>query len=110
MRGAGGGALPGLGERLVAGRASNATANTVAARAASQTHPKGLASSAGVAGAGRAPSANALGPRRRMELRIEFFSLGYFFGLLLLSCGVIAPLAWTAVRRKFLKGKYYRRA
>jgi hypothetical protein len=45
-----------------------------------------------------------------MELRIEFFSLGYFFGLLLLSCGVIAPLAWTAVRRKFLKGKYYRRA
>ena len=45
-----------------------------------------------------------------VELRVSFFSFGYFFGFVLLSCGVIAPLAWTAVRRKFLKGKYYRRA
>ena len=108
--GLGGGALPGLGERLVAEDDFKRQGRHRRARRALSDPSEGLASSAGVAGAGRAPSANALGPRRRMELRIEFFSLGYFFGLLLLSCGVIAPLAWTAVRRKFLKGKYYRRA
>ena len=45
-----------------------------------------------------------------MELRVSYLSLGYFFGLVLLSAGVVGPLAWTAVRRKFAKGKFYRRA
>lgn len=48
--------------------------------------------------------------RAGMEFRVDYFSWGYFAGLVLLTAGVVAPLAWTAVRRKFLKGKFYRRA
>lgn len=45
-----------------------------------------------------------------VEFDVSLFSVSYFFGLVLVVCGVVAPLAWTAVKRKFLKGKYYRRA
>lgn len=41
-----------------------------------------------------------------MDLQVRYWSLGYFVGVIMMCTGVVFPLAWMAVKRKFVRSRH----